>query len=79
MHTIPTYNKQINRYPAKDDCPSYEYAVNPEAEDEPWMSRPYSMDNYYYPDFSENNCGYGRDYPAWMGKFCVQMVRMSCI
>jgi hypothetical protein len=34
-------------YPAKDDCPSYEYAVNPEAEDEPWMSRPYSMDNYY--------------------------------
>ena len=31
------------------------------------MSRPYSMDNYYFPDFSDNTCKYGRDYPAWMG------------
>ncbi|EJK59933.1 hypothetical protein THAOC_19791, partial [Thalassiosira oceanica] len=36
-------------------------------EDEPWMSNPYSMSNYYFPDFSQNSCGFGRDYPSWMG------------
>jgi len=25
------------------------------------------MRNYYFPDFNENSCGYGRDYPAWFG------------
>jgi hypothetical protein len=55
-------------YPARgSSCPDSERAVTPEAEDEPWLSNPYSMDNYYYPDFSRNSCGYGRDYPAWMG------------
>jgi hypothetical protein len=55
-------------YPSKADCPSTTEAVDPEAEDEPWHSSPFSMDNYYYPDFEMNNCGYGWDYPAWMGK-----------
>ena len=26
------------------------------------------MSNYYFPDFDANNCGFGRDYPAWMGE-----------
>jgi hypothetical protein len=25
------------------------------------------MRNYYFPDFNVNSCGFGRDYPAWMG------------
>lgn len=25
------------------------------------------MSNYYFPDYTVNNCGFGRDYPAWMG------------
>lgn len=54
-------------YPARSDCPDDQRAVNPEAEDEPWHSDPYSMDNYYFPDFSRTSCGFGRDYPAWMG------------
>jgi len=54
-------------YPARSDCPDDQRAVNPEAEDEPWHSAPYSALNYFFPDFSVNNCGYGRDYPAWMG------------
>ena len=29
--------------------------------------RPLSMANYFFPDFSVNSCGFGRDYPAWMG------------
>ena len=56
------------RYPSLgSSCPDYAAAVNPEAEDEPWHSNPYSMQNYYFPDFSVNNCGRGWDYPAWMG------------
>jgi hypothetical protein len=54
-------------YPARTDCPDLQTAVNPEAEDEPWHSMPYSMRNYFFPDFSRNSCGHGRDYPAWMG------------
>jgi insulin receptor substrate 1 len=54
-------------YPDKADCPSNMEAVDPEAEDEPYHSSPYSMDNYYFPDFSDNTCKFGRDYPAWMG------------
>jgi hypothetical protein len=54
-------------YPDKADCPSNMEAVDPEAEDEPWHSSPFSMDNYYFPDFSKDNCGHGWDYPAWMG------------
>jgi len=54
-------------YPSRSDCPDDQRAVNPEAEDEPWHSAPYSMQNYYFPDFSTNNCGFGWDYPAWMG------------
>ena len=53
-----------NRYPGKGDCPSTQRAVNPEAEDEPWLSGPFPLENYYYPDFAENNCGHGRDYPG---------------
>ncbi|EJK48070.1 hypothetical protein THAOC_33163 [Thalassiosira oceanica] len=49
------------------NCPASGGAVNGEAEDEPWMSNPYSMSNYYFPDFSQNSCGFGRDYPSWMG------------
>jgi len=49
------------------DCPADTPAANPEAEDEPWMASPYSMSNYYFPDFEVDNCGFGRDYPAWMG------------
>ena len=59
-----------NRYPAQwgaGTCPDNAQAVDPEAEDEPWNSAPYSMDNYYFPDFSKNSCGHGWDYPAWMG------------
>lgn len=56
------------RYPSLgSSCPDYGAAVNPEAEDEPWHSNPYSMQNYYFPDFSVNNCGHGWDYPSWMG------------
>jgi len=54
-------------YPARSDCPDVQRAVNPEAEDEPWHSDPYSMDNYYFPDFGRTSCGFGRDYPAWFG------------
>ena len=55
-------------YPNRRDCPETDSrAANPEAEDEPWHSAPYSVKNYYFPDFSVNNCGFGRDYPAWMG------------
>jgi len=54
-------------YPGKSDCPDTERAVNPEAEDEPWFSDPYSAQNYFFPDFEKNSCGFGRDYPAWMG------------
>ena len=38
--------------------------MNGEAEDEPWMSDPYSVSNYYFPDFKQNSCGFGRDYPC---------------
>ena len=48
-------------------CPSYEKPVSAEAEDEAWFADPYPLDNYYFPDFTTNNCGFGRDYPAWMG------------
>ena len=58
----------MNRYPQRTDCPDPMSAVSPEAEDEPWYSNPYPMANYYFPDFSVNNCAYGRDYPAWMGE-----------
>jgi len=54
-------------YPARGDCPASERAVSPEAEDEAWHSDPYPMSNYYFPDFERSSCGYGRDYPAWMG------------
>jgi len=47
-------------------CPADTSAANPEAEDEPWMASPYSAQNYYFPDFEVDNCGFGRDYPAWM-------------
>merc|ERR1719223_1927624 len=49
------------------NCPESGGAVNGEAEDEAWLSSPYSQSNYYYPDFSQNSCGFGRDYPSWMG------------
>ena len=55
------------RYPDRTDCPDNERAVNPENEDEPWHSNPYSISNYYFPDFTRNSCAYGRDYPTWMG------------
>lgn len=55
------------RYPLKSDCPDLQKAVNPEAEDEAWHSDPYPLDNYYFPDFSRTSCGFGWDYPAWMG------------
>ena len=55
---------QYFRYPARTDCPDLQTAVNPEAEDEPWHSMPYSMRNYFFPDFSRNSCGHGRDYPG---------------
>jgi hypothetical protein len=48
-------------------CPSNEKPVSAEAEDEAWFANPYPLDNYYFPDFTTNNCGFGRDYPAWMG------------
>jgi hypothetical protein len=50
-------------------CPDYSASVNPEADDEPWHMQPFStpMKNYYFPDFNMNSCGFGRDYPAWMG------------
>lgn len=54
-------------YPLKSDCPDLQKAVNPEAEDEPWHSDPYPLENYYFPDFSRTSCGFGWDYPAWMG------------
>ncbi|KAL7532720.1 hypothetical protein ACHAWF_004220, partial [Thalassiosira exigua] len=55
-------------YPGRSgSCPDSQRAVNPEAEDEPWHMSPYSMRNYYFPDFNVNSCGFGRDYPAWMG------------
>jgi len=55
-------------YPSRGStCPDAGRAANPEAEDEPHHSAPYSMQNYYFPDFSVNNCGFGWDYPAWMG------------
>jgi len=50
------------------DCPvTSRDAVNPEAQDETWMSGAYPMQNYYFPDFGSNNCGFGWDYPAWYG------------
>jgi len=55
-------------YPALgSDCPHNGPAVNPEAEDEPWNADKYPMNNYYFPDFSKNSCGFGWDYPNWMG------------
>lgn len=52
-------------YPSRSDCPDNGKAVNPEAEDEAW--NPGAMRNYYFPDFVQQSCDYGRDYPAWMG------------
>ena len=46
------------------NCPETGGAVNGEAEDEAWLSSPYSQSNYYYPDFSQDSCGFGRDYPC---------------
>ena len=51
-------------YPSRTDCPDYAAATNPEAEDEPWHSNPYSMQHYYFPAFDRNSCGYGKDYPG---------------
>ena len=56
-----------SRYPGRSDCPDTGRAVNPEVEDEPWYSHPYSQDNWFFPDFNHNTCSYGRDYPTWMG------------
>ena len=49
------------RYPRHKDCPNLEEATNPEADDEQ------PMQNYYFPDYGRSSCGFGRDYPAWMG------------
>lgn len=54
-------------FPGQGNCPDTGAAVNPEAEDEAWQSNPHPMKNYFFPDYDVNNCGYGRDYPAWMG------------
>ena len=54
----------ICRYPTRSDCPDWSGATNPEVEDEPWHSDSYSMNNYYFPDFGHNSCGFGRDYPG---------------
>ena len=65
-HCLIIYNS-LYRYSACSDCPDDQRAVNPEAEDKPWHSDPYSRDNYYFPYFSRTSRGFGRDYPAWMG------------
>jgi len=55
----------ICRYPSRGSgCPDTNPAVNPEAEDETYMYG--AAQNYYFPDYAVNNCGYGIDYPAWM-------------
>jgi hypothetical protein len=54
-------------YPQRTDCPDPERAVTPDTEQEAWFSNPYPMNNYYFPDFDVSSCGFGRDYPAWMG------------
>jgi len=53
-------------YPTKgSDCPDPGSAVNPEAEDE--ALSPGGAVAYFFPEFDKNNCGFGVDYPAWMG------------
>jgi len=54
-------------YPTRGDCPDTSSIVPYTTEDQAYYSNPYPLDNYYYPDYTLNNCGYGRDYPAWMG------------
>jgi len=53
-------------YPTRSDCPNFSDAVNGYVENV--ADDPYSMTNYYFPDFTVDNCGFGRDYPAWMGE-----------
>lgn len=55
-------------YPQRSDCPDTSGEVSSEIEDEAWYMDPYPMNNYYFPDFTASNCGFGRDYPAWMGE-----------
>lgn len=55
------YTALIFRFPAHTNCPdSSAYVSVPIKEDNP-------NENYYFPDFDQNSCGHGRNYPAWMG------------
>ena len=42
-------------------------AITVEEDHAPWYADPYPSRAYYYPDFSVSSCGFGRDYPSWMG------------
>jgi len=54
-------------YPGKVDCPYMEEASTVEEDHAPWYADPYPTRGYYYPDFSVSSCGFGRDFPSWMG------------
>jgi len=41
--------------------------VNPEEDHAAYYADPYPGNGYFFPDFSVNSCGFGQDYPSWMG------------
>jgi hypothetical protein len=56
-------------YPDRTDCPKLMPAVASAADDEQHYDGLDLMTNqFYYPDNGINNCGFGRDFPMWMGE-----------
>jgi len=55
-------------YPNNSGCPyTGGKPTNPEEDKAPWYSDYYPARGHYYPDFTLNSCGFGQDFPAWMG------------
>jgi insulin receptor substrate 1 len=49
-------------FPDSTSCPDTNGATPYDVND-----GPSPLNNFFYPDDKLNNCGYGRDYPVWMG------------
>eukprot|EP00584_Thalassiosira_punctigera_P010481 CAMPEP_0172530792 /NCGR_PEP_ID=MMETSP1067-20121228/4415_1 /TAXON_ID=265564 ORGANISM="Thalassiosira punctigera, Strain Tpunct2005C2" /NCGR_SAMPLE_ID=MMETSP1067 /ASSEMBLY_ACC=CAM_ASM_000444 /LENGTH=375 /DNA_ID=CAMNT_0013315061 /DNA_START=808 /DNA_END=1931 /DNA_ORIENTATION=+ len=54
-------------FPANSNCPDSATAVNPEEDHAAFYADSYPSAGYFFPDFAVSSCGFGQDYPAWMG------------
>jgi hypothetical protein len=57
-HTDRSSYTHLSRFPAHSNCPDMNaYLEKPVEELNPF-------ENYYFPDFDEQSCGHGKDYPV---------------